>query len=168
MHMKSVLKKQKNEEYVYVIPGAYPHLTLYIRKSANAWWMDSMKLHRLIYTFDHNVASIEEGCKSADITLRQYRYFVKIHPLVEERRMARHHALSIAAKQERAKKIQNGEGNAALEYLAEKYPYEYSLRHHRTPQAELLRKHGLPTRNQSGNTSTQNIGEIRKSFYENN
>jgi hypothetical protein len=162
--MKSVPKKEKSEEYAYVIPGAYPHLTLHIQKSANAWWMDSTKLYRLIYAFDHNVASMEEACKYADITLRQYRYFIKIHPIAEERRMAPHHALSIAAKHERAKKIQNGDGKAALEYLAEKYPYEYSLRHHRTPQADLLRKHGFPARKQPLGNSLNNVEETRESF----
>ena len=162
--MKSVPEKEKNEEYAYVIPGAYPHLTLHIQKSANAWWMDSTKLYRLIYAFDHNVASIEEACKHADITLRQYRYFVKIHPLVEDRRMAPHLALSLAAKRERSKKIQNGDKKAVMEYLAEIYPHEYSLRHHRTPHGDLLRKHGLPARRKSADNSAQDIAEIRESF----
>lgn len=52
---------------------------LKVKKSANAWWLDSGKVIHLIdaYKFD---ATDEESCSYAGISLDQLRYFREQHP----------------------------------------------------------------------------------------
>jgi hypothetical protein len=47
--------------------------------SANAWWMDKSKIDRLINAFSIG-ATIEIACLHAGITVRQYKYFLSLHP----------------------------------------------------------------------------------------
>ncbi len=50
-----------------------------VLKSANAWWMDQFKVFILIESLGRE-ATLEQACKDAGISLRQYKYFVKLHP----------------------------------------------------------------------------------------
>ena|SRR3989344_7502300 len=50
-----------------------------VKKSANAWWLDQVKVSKLIDAFE-NGCTIEEACIHAKITINQYRYFTEVHP----------------------------------------------------------------------------------------
>ncbi len=50
-----------------------------VKKSVNAWWLDQVKVSKLIDAFE-NGCTIEEACIHAKITINQYRYFTEVHP----------------------------------------------------------------------------------------
>lgn len=50
-----------------------------IYKSANAWWMNRIKVEGLVKSLK-NGYSITESCISISISLAQYKYFCEIHP----------------------------------------------------------------------------------------
>lgn len=52
---------------------------LKVQKSANAWWMDRVKLNSLITSFKYGV-NIKEACILAGISEDQYKYFKGLHP----------------------------------------------------------------------------------------
>jgi len=75
---KKVTKKVVKEKYAYTIKdknfGEFKVLN-----SANAWWLESIKVERLIEVFKLD-GTIEEARFYAGITEIQWKYFVKLHP----------------------------------------------------------------------------------------
>lgn len=125
--------KKGEVKIAYIIPGPKEYLTLHVRYSANAWWMDSTKLFRLVDAFDHSYASIREACVFADITKRQFKYFAKCHPLIHQRRLFPHNILSLRAKAARAALIEAGNLKTTYRYLIKKEPESYSLYYKGSP-----------------------------------
>lgn len=158
-------KRREKQEFVYIIPGPRNYLTLKVLRSANAWWMDGEKLFRLLNAFDNYGASISEACALADVTIRQYKYFANLHPLIYERRTYMRNTVSLRAKIERAKRIQNGDKKVSKKYLAEKYPLEYSLRRHRSALNDLRRRHRMPSV-ELETVSKEDRGQIQASINE--
>ena len=68
-----------------------------IKPTANAWWMDQARVFSLLDSF-RNRLTIEEACLRADVTVRQYKYFVEIHPEFNEIRVAYRSLAHIEAK----------------------------------------------------------------------
>jgi hypothetical protein len=60
-------------------------IELEVKASANAWWMDPSKLNILIAVFSI-AGTIPEACLAAGITIKQYKYFVLLHPEFSEAR----------------------------------------------------------------------------------
>lgn len=63
---------------MYVIKDAY-FGELAIKGSANAWWIDSLKVNELIKAFKYD-ATVQEACVLAGITKAQWEYFNNEHP----------------------------------------------------------------------------------------
>ena len=140
---------KKKEQYAFIIPGPADYLTLKIKHSANAWWMDAPKLYRFITHLD-NMMSIKDACNIAGITTRQYKYFKKLHPLIQDRINYPHAKISMAAKINWVKAIYAGDTRACVKWLERTEPEIYSKRKRRTPMADLRRRYGLPTGNGQG------------------
>lgn len=66
-------------EIAYVVKDPYFPMPFEIHKSANAWWMDSTKLDKIVTAFKAGL-TIKAACVYAGITRRQYDYFVDMHP----------------------------------------------------------------------------------------
>ena len=118
-------KKRTPPEYAYSIsnlPGGY---VLKVRKSANAWWMDETRVQLLIIAFNMGV-SIRLACAFVRITIRQYKYFVRLHPEIREIRDACEAMIELAALKNIAKAIEeNTNIKDSWKYLAYKYPKEW-------------------------------------------
>ncbi len=111
-------KLPKEPKIAYVIPGPTEHLTLEVKHSANAWWMDAPKLHRLLRAFEA-MSPIAEACDYAGITVKQYKYFAQEHPIIKELRIYPDVAMTIIARQSLARGLQN-DWKLAFKYLARK------------------------------------------------
>lgn len=134
----------KNDEIAYKIPGPQEHLTLEVRHSANAWWMDGPKLHRLIEAFEKMIP-LEDACSLAGITMKQYRYFAQLHPIIEDRRKYPYLMVSMKAKMVWIKAINDGDLKACWKWLEMSDPETFSLRKHRSAYGDLRRRYGLRT-----------------------
>lgn len=67
----------------YTIPVDEVRRDLEILHSANAWWMNRIKVEQILQVFAVE-GTIEEACFYADITRKQYKYFALIHPVIRE------------------------------------------------------------------------------------
>ena len=134
----------KNNEIAYKIPGPQDHLTLEVRHSANAWWMDGPKLHRLIESFEKMIP-LEDACNLARITMKQYRYFAQLHPIIEDRRKYPYLLVSMKAKMVWIKAINDGDLKACWKWLEMSDPETFSLHKHRSAYGDLRRRYGLRT-----------------------
>lgn len=117
-----------SKKIAYIIPGPRDYLTLEVRASANAWWMDAPKLYKLVTLLDQGT-SLKTACEITGITMRQYAYFAELHPLIEERRQMPYTELSLRAKISLARAIEAGDSKASLAYLKMKEPESYDLRY---------------------------------------
>lgn len=91
--------------------------TLKVRYSANAWWMDQgAKINLLITAFSIG-ATIKEACTHAGITLRQYKYFVFLHPEFSEIRELYATSLKLRARAVIAQAINSGDVKVSRWYL---------------------------------------------------
>lgn len=68
----------KNDPYAYIFKD--PTLgELKVLNSSNAWWLDSVKLQKLIDSYKL-YATDDQACFYAGITTNQLEYFQKLHP----------------------------------------------------------------------------------------
>ena len=68
-----------NNEIAYELSYSPQKPPLQVRFSANAWWMDRLKIARLIAGLEIG-KSLPDSCKYAGVSLRQYKYFLDHHP----------------------------------------------------------------------------------------
>ena len=73
----------KKQKIAYMIPQRVAEHNLEVIHSANAWWMDQVKVSQLVAAFSIDM-TIREACIHAGITERQYKYFAEIHPVINE------------------------------------------------------------------------------------
>lgn len=132
--------EDKDFDFAYYIPHQMETFTFYLRRSANAWWLDASKVYRLFDAFDRYDATIEEACSAAGITVRQYKYFADQHPMLNKRRKARQFEKEVDTRMMLAAGIDHGDG--ALRYLRYTEPEEFDLRC-RGPLARLRRQYGV-------------------------
>ena len=121
--------EEPRPKIAYIIPGPRAHLTLEVRWSANAWWMDGPTLYRLLAQLDSGDVGLQEACAKAGITIRQYNYFANLHPLIEERRNLKEMERSMAAKSALVAGVMKGDKRSVIKYLRMKEPEVYDLRH---------------------------------------
>lgn len=126
----------------YKVPGPREYLMLEVRRSANGWWMDKEKVFTLLRCFNQMMA-LSDACIMAGITLREYRYFAKLHPVIEERRELPYLIISMKAKMALVKKVYAGDIKACWKWLEMTEPEIFSLRHHRSALGDLRRRAGL-------------------------
>jgi hypothetical protein len=71
-------KRENNGEFEYVFKDAATG-NFNVKKTANAWWKDKMKLEKLIAAYKI-FATDDQACFYAGITIDQLIYFQEIHP----------------------------------------------------------------------------------------
>lgn len=114
----------------YRIPLPYDGKDLEVQFSANAWWMDQTKIPFLFAAFKIG-ATIPEACAAAGITLRQYKYFVSLHPEVNQARETYKAYPGLTAKRTVARALENGDVKTAKWYLSKVAPEEWGRKRNR-------------------------------------
>lgn len=89
-----------------------------VQYSANAWWMETGKVEKLIDAFKIG-CEIDEACVFAGISINQYEYFVKVHPEFYGIKRAAKAMLDLAARNTLAEEIKRNPG-AAYTHLQKK------------------------------------------------
>lgn len=115
----------KNPRVAYVIPQRVEEHNLHVLHSANAWWMDQAKLHKLLAGFAIDM-TILEACAYTGISERQYKYFDQLHPVIREIRIDLKAMISMRARSTMMKAIENGDGKLAFRYLERTEPEEWA------------------------------------------
>lgn len=112
-------------EIAYVIKDVILAQPFEVYTSANAWWMDDVKVKNLIAAFKMDL-TVNEAVVSAGITDDQYHYFCKVHPefsVVKERCKL---ALPIIAKKGMVNDLANPDGYRSRQwYLERRQPETY-------------------------------------------
>jgi hypothetical protein len=139
MRKKLVSRKLRMEtvhtpDIAYRIPLIFG-LVLEARKSANAWWLDQLKVQKLIAAFCIG-STIPEACSYAQITVRQYKYFVKEHPEFSEARKGYILEPGILAQKTVVKALSH-DPKIAWKWLERKYPEEFGRLSRRRKQQSL-------------------------------
>jgi len=127
----------------YVIPSDWDGMTLEVHFTANAWWKDPTIVIRLLDAFDKHKANIEQACDYAGISIKQYKYFAKLHPLINERRKLIYTEMDFEKKMILGGPAIDKDPKAAAQWLAYTEPYEWDLRY-KSPMARLRRQAGIP------------------------
>lgn len=96
--------------------------TFEVKKSANAWWMDSGKVSNLILAFKIG-ANTHEACDIAGISSDQYKYFVSQHPDFSTIKQACEQLQILKARETITKNLDHP--RVAMWYLAKKLPHEF-------------------------------------------
>ncbi len=117
----------KNPGVVYIIPNNNEELNLEVKYSANAWWMNRLKVTQLLASFAYD-CPIRESCAAAGITLRQYKYFVRVHPIVREIRESTRVIPTLKARMAIVQAISDGNLKMCRWWLEKKRPGEFSPR----------------------------------------
>lgn len=95
-----------------------------VLNSANAWWLDKIKVENLITHFKID-GSVEEACSLAGITRAQYDYFVELHKDFSEKILPSCKELpNIKARQVINNKMSESYQNA-MDYLKRKKKSEF-------------------------------------------
>jgi len=118
------LSKKEDSEIAYTIPDLPFGISLNIKKSANAWWMEQYKVQKLFAAFSIT-ATIPEACSYAGITIKQYKYFVELYPEVTEIRKGLKLGPGMKAKMTIMRAIDNGDMKVAMWYLEKRCPDEF-------------------------------------------
>jgi hypothetical protein len=114
----------------YKVPGPKEYLMLEVRYSANAWWMDKEKVFILLRAFKE-MTRLRDACVMAGITLKQYRYFARLHPIIEERRKVPYLVAGLKVKMTWVKSINAGDKRASMKWLEITAPETFRLRRRR-------------------------------------
>lgn len=150
--------EDENFKVAYVIPSRWDGMDLEVRLTANAWWKDPTKVVSLLDAFDNHQANIDQACYAAGISIRQYKYFAQLHPLINKRRKLGRKELDFEKRRRLAGAVLNSDNpspRAAIEWLRYSEPEEWDLRY-KSPMARLRRQAGLPA-----NPKTKTEGEKR-------
>jgi hypothetical protein len=135
--------EEKNLDIAYYIPHRFEHLTLKLRRSANAWWLDASKVYRLLDAFERYDATIEEACDAARITVKQYKYFVQLHPIINEIRKAPAREKDFDKRIGLYNALQNNTPESAIQWLRYTEPEEWDLRYRSSPLTRIRRRLGI-------------------------
>lgn len=135
--------EEKNLDIAYYIPRRFEHLTLKLRRSANAWWLDASKVYRLLDAFERYNATIEEACDAARITVKQYKYFAQLHPIINEIRKAPALEKDFDKRMVLYNTLQDGTAESAAQWLRFTEPDEWDLRYRSSPLTRIRRRLGI-------------------------
>lgn len=116
-------KRKEKPTILYSVPLPFG-LVLNAKQSANAWWVDQQRVDKLITAFKIG-STIPEACSYAQITLRQYKYFVKMHPEFVEARRGLIITPDMLAKMTIIRAINKGDVKTARWWLKRKTPEEF-------------------------------------------
>lgn len=91
--------------------------------SANAWWMNQASLHRLVAAFSCD-CTIPEACSYAEISVKQYKYFVEKHPEFNDYKNSLGVAIMIKARMTIIKNLDK-DTRLAFKFLERMIPEEF-------------------------------------------
>ena len=121
MKTTQVKKPKKSPKYIYTIKDkCFPDFE--VLNTANAWWLDRVKVGDLISAFKID-ATIEEACVYSGISLDQYKYFLKRHKEFSTIRDNCKNLPTLKARQSVVKGLD--QTSVAFEYLKRKRRKEF-------------------------------------------
>lgn len=97
----------------------------HVLSSANAWWMDSRKVEKLIDAWKLECTD-EQALFYADISSGQYQYFRELHPDLSLVKQACRQNLGLYARQHFAKRVIAGDDDAVMTYLKKTHKAEFA------------------------------------------
>ena len=153
----------ENVKVAYVIPSRWDGMNFEVRFTANAWWKDPTKVVSLLDAFDNHQANIEQACYAAGISIRQYKYFAQLHPLINKRRKLARHEMDFEKRRILAGavlKSENPSPRAAIQWLRYSEPEEWDLRY-KEPYDRLRRSIGLPAKIQPPKSPEEQLEDMR-------
>jgi hypothetical protein len=110
----------------------------HIVKTANAWWGDTQKVHRLIDAYKID-ATDEEACAYAGIRVKALEYFRQVHPDFSEVKAACKQLLKLAARDKIARAINSQKSTDDIPHLAQANWYaERKLKDEFSTRAEVV------------------------------
>lgn len=123
---KAITERQtgKVEVYAYTIKDA-AFGEFNVLNTANAWWLDNLKVNKLIDAFKFD-CSVGEAMYYAGITRGQWEYFNQLHPDFSGVEQAAREHLGLIARRNFAKRMENGDAAAVDMYLKKKHKLEFS------------------------------------------
>ena len=122
MTIKKITTKPK---YIYTIKDKhFPNFQ--VLNTANAWWLDRVKVEELIKAFKLD-STIEEACVYIGISITQYKYFIKLHSEFYPIKEACKEIPNLKARETVVSNIQKSYSNA-MDYLSRKKKAEFSTR----------------------------------------
>lgn len=113
----------KHPEVIFKIQYSKSEPPFQLKYSANAWWMNPYKIARLI-TYLELGKSLPKARAYADITHRQYRYFLQVHPQFNLVRNHVAHRVKMGVVEILEDKVSK-DGRLALKYLERTDPEYY-------------------------------------------
>lgn len=116
----------KEPSVAYILKSLPFDIELHVKNSANAWWMDQSKVHKLFAAFGIS-STIPEACVYANISIKQYKYFVSMHPEVNEIRKGCLAVSTLQAKKNISRAIQDGDIKTSMWQLSKKTNSEPEL-----------------------------------------
>lgn len=128
----------KKPRVAYTIPVDEVRRDLEVLHSANAWWMNRIKVEQILQVFAVE-GTIEEACFYANITRKQYKYFALIHPVISEIRADFKTKILLGVRRTVMAEIGNNY-KTAMWYLEMRLPEEFALpsrRKHQKPQTGM-------------------------------
>lgn len=155
------MKEEDDQEIAYYIPHKYEHLTLKLKKSANAWWLDATKVIQLLDAFDFHNATIEEACYVVGISIKQYKYFASLHPVIHERRKIARYEMEHEKAKGIVSMVNAGDPKACMRWLSYTEPEFFDLRY-RSPLARLRRLYGLPAHLPPPKTEEEKLEDMKR------
>jgi hypothetical protein len=96
-----------------------------VKNSANAWWLERHKIENLINAFKYDYP-VKSACTLANITERQYKYFIELHPEFRDVKEYCESMLVIRAQKTLIDNLWRPE--IALKWLEKKKPEDWGKR----------------------------------------
>lgn len=134
-------KKRELQLYAYTIKDkAFGEFQ--VKNSANAWWMDTTKVEKLLDAYKFECID-EEACVYAGITMRQLDYFKEQHPDFRGVKQACRRVLTLKARATFGKWVETGDREATMTTLRKNHKQEFA------GQLNLADPDGKPLQNQN-------------------
>jgi hypothetical protein len=114
----------------------------HVKNSANAWWLDSLKVEKLFDAYKFECTDIQ-ACVYAGISEENLRYFRENHEDFSRVKAACKQVLSLKARQTFGKWVENGDREATMTTLRKNHKQEFA------GQLNLADPDGKPLQNQN-------------------
>lgn len=127
--------------YAYTIKDA-AFGEFHIKNSANAWWLDRIKVEKLLDAYKFECTDIQARVY-AGISLGQFNYFKDQHPEFSDVKQHLLQVLSLKARATFGKWVENGDREATMTVLKKNHKQEFA------GQLNLADPDGKPLQNQN-------------------
>lgn len=136
-----------------------------IKHSANAWWMDRVKVYALLIGFRYG-ANIKEACNFAGISTEQWKYFNEMHPDFSHLKDRVSAVMDIQAGFVINKAIEKGDGRLAWRWLAMRQPARFGSARERLFWAKLAIQQMSEENSEEVRTSIDRNIEVARELVE--